>query len=246
MEIKIALCDDNKEDLKHIQHEIQETIGEVFPVNWKYGIDTYENGNMLMRKLKQVAGMHILFLDIDMPGANGMEIAQKLEHMKHTVHVIFITNRADLVFEAIHYRPFRFIRKEYLHKELGEAMEAIVKTIQDEMLFFEVEVQDDKVQIRVEDVVYLESRGHYVAVHRRKQDTEVVRARISDFTERLEKNGFVRTHIGYIVNIRDIYCITSKEIRLDNKEIIPISRKYAEHVKEAYARYARRFLRGIP
>ncbi len=54
--------------------------------------------------------MHILFLDIDMPGIDGMEIAKRLEQTERRVKVIFVTNHADMVFTAIHYRPFRFIR----------------------------------------------------------------------------------------------------------------------------------------
>ncbi len=64
----------------------------------------------------------ILLLDIDMPEISGMELAEQIFSSNINTNVIFVTNRDDLVFQAIHYQPFRFIRKEKLNQELDEAI----------------------------------------------------------------------------------------------------------------------------
>lgn len=246
MEVTIAICDDNENDVKMIRREI-DNVAETLPENeFVYQFEIFNSGNELNRRIEEVAQMHVLFLDIDMPGINGMEIAQKLANMESYVNVIFVTNRADLVFEAIHHRPFRFIRKPYIHKEMQEAFPAVLEAVQEQSLFFEIPIETNHVvQIRVSEVMYLESHGHYVTVHRRNNEEEVVRARISDFAKKLEKYGFLRTHVGYLVNVRDVYSITSQQIKLDNREVIPLSRKYAEHVRTAHADYIRRSVCGI-
>ena len=243
MIVKMALCDDNLDDLDVLEREIASSAPALG--GWGYEIKKYVSGNDLMKDIDEVINMQILFLDIDMPGVSGMDIAHQLENMSHSLNVIFVTNREDLVFEAIHYSPFRFIRKKYLKRELVEALTNVTSLIKDQLLFCEVDLKADQVQIQVKDVMYLESKGHYVKIHRSNNEVETVRARISDFANRLERLGFVRTHIGYLVNLRKIYAITSQGVRLDNQEVIPVSRKQIEHVKNAHANYVRRFSRGI-
>ena len=174
-----------------------------------------------------------------------MEIAKRLEQTERRVKVIFVSNHADMVFTAIHYRPFRFIRKERLHIELEEALLCAIEEIREESLYGEIFIEKDEAEIRISDITYLESQRHYVIVHFRRKDDQVIRAKISDFSERLERYGFVRTHVGYIVNIRDIYSINTKRVLLDDRTPIPVSRKYTEHVREMHAQYVRRMYHAI-
>ena len=172
-------------------------------------------------------------------------IAKQIECRKHMVNIIFITNRNELVFDALHYRPFRFIRKERLLQELEEALLSVLEEIKQQTMYCEMEVGVNMVQICVSDVLYLESSGHYVIIHREDGRQEVLRAKISEFAKKLEKYGFLRVHVGYLVNVRNIYAINSKEIRLDNQEHVPVSRKYLEQVRRQHANYVRRMLFGI-
>lgn len=243
MIVKMALCDDNIDDLEMMEQEIASSAPALG--GWGYETKRYLSGNDLMKDIDEVLKMQILFLDIDMPGVSGMDIARCLETMSHSINIIFVTNREDLVFEAIQYSPFRFIRKKCLKTELSEALENVTTEIKDQLLFCEVDLKADQVQIQVKDVMYLESKGHYVKIHKTDKTIETVRAKITDFEQKLERLGFVRTHVSYLVNLRKIYSITSQEICLDNGETVPVSRKQAEHVKAVHAEYVRRFLRGI-
>lgn len=246
MEIKIAICDDNKDDLDRI---FRSTMDIFQPVQaegkFTFSIQTFQNGNDLMREFDAVLKMHVLLLDIDMPGVDGMCIAQRIEQEKHNVNIIFITNRNDMVFDAIHYRPFRFIRKERVALELEEALTCVLEEVKQQTMYCEIEVEHNTIEICVSDVLYIESRGHYVTIHRDGGQKEILRAKISEFANKLEGYGFLRVHVGYLVNVRNIFSISSKEIRLDNQVRIPISRKYLEQVRQQHARYVRRMLCGI-
>lgn len=246
MDIKIAICDDNKDDLNRIQKNTEEIFAPIHEEGkFVFSICTYKNGNDLMRNFEEILNMHVLLLDIDMPGIDGMHIAKQIECRKHMVNIIFITNRNELVFDALHYRPFRFIRKERLLQELEEALLSVLEEIKQQTMYCEMEVGVNMVQICVSDVLYLESSGHYVIIHREDGRQEVLRAKISEFAKKLEKYGFLRVHVGYLVNVRNIYAINSKEIRLDNQEYVPVSRKYLEQVRRQHANYVRRMLFGI-
>ena len=246
MKITIAICDDNREDGKMIQREVERIYRPLFDRNQSdYEIVMYETGNDLMKNLDAVLDNHILFLDIDMPGINGLEIAEAIEKKTHKVNLIFVTNRNDLVFEAIHFRPFRFLRKECLHEEIEEALLAVIAKMKEETVLCEFESGSEVVKIAVNEIVYLESSGHYVRVHTQDGNVCVVRNKISELERQLKLMGFVRIHIGYLVNIRNIYSISSKGVVLDNRLDLPVSRKNVEHVKRIPADYIRRYVRGL-
>lgn len=245
MILKIAICDDNEKDVEVVKQAVLTTAETARKQGCTYQIQTFQNGNEVVKCLDTIKDMHLLLLDIDMPGIDGLEVAKKLENLERRVKVIFVTNRSDLVFTAIHYRPFRFIRKERIRDEISEAMYGAIEETREQSLFGELSIEKDEAEIRICDITYLESQGHYVIIHYRNKELQTIRAKLSDFIERLEKYGFVRTHIGYVVNIRDMYTVTSKQVMLDDHTTIPISRKYADHVKKFHANYVRRTFRAI-
>ena len=59
-----------------------------------------------------------MFLDIDMPGISGLEIAKKLREENSDIILIFVSAHEQYVFESIEYSPFRYIRKSRIEKEL--------------------------------------------------------------------------------------------------------------------------------
>lgn len=239
--MKICICDDNAADLRLIQELLEKLLKKE---ELTYEIETFSDGNKLMKKILEPVEYDVVFLDIDMPGIDGITIARKLHEINNVINIIFITNHAELVFEAIHYRPFRFIRKEKLHEELDEAVTAVVKKISQEMLICDFGVGKDKPRIKLADIMYIESKGHYIHIHA-GEDTYELRGKISEYEEKLGNYGFIRIHLGFLVNVRFIHSITSKAVTLDNMENLPISRKNAEKIKQIHANYVRKYVRGI-
>lgn len=242
MKVQVGICDDNIKDIDWMECEIHAAFDDV---QVDYELTKYEGGNMLMHAFDSVIDYDILLLDIDMPGVDGMSIAEHIMQIPHRVNIIFVTNRDDMVFEAIHYSPFRFIRKEKLHDELPEAIVSAIDKIYKETLIYNFGTGAEVIKISICDILYLESQKHYICVHTKQGDVKTFRGKISDYTEELADVGFVRVHMGYLVNIRYIYSITSQKIVLDNEEELPISRAKVDDIKQRHASYMRRFVRGI-
>lgn len=240
--MQIGICDDNKRDMDIIMGAVEAAI---IPLTSGYKLHLFYSGNELIRHFEEIMEYDILFLDIDMPDINGIEIADKLIRSKALVNIIFVTNMVDLVFEAIRYSPFRFIRKNHIHEEMDEAMTAVLEKIRNETFLYEVGTGRGMLKILIRDMLYLESQGHYIHIHTSDEKVHNIRGKISSYDEELRDLGFVRIHVGYLVNIRCIYSISLKGVVLDNGEILPISRRNADKIKGQHANYVRRFVRGI-
>ncbi len=234
MVVQIAVCDDEKiflEDLVvQISTQFNETGNEI-------NINSYMNGPELLEASENIS-FDVLFLDIEMPGINGIAVAEKIRATNPFVSIIFITNRDDLVFQAIHYRPFRFIRKHWLKEELPEAIEAISEKIKSENQYYTVSFNNSSVQIRIVDIVYMESFKHDIFLY-----TEEEKYRIKSNLRKMEKefeiHGFIRVHSGFLVNYRYIYSIDRTKVVLINKDMVPLSRHRIEIVKQKLQLFSR-------
>lgn len=153
----IAICDDDEIFLSRLEKQIR---AELQQLNVVGEIVSYTDSEKLLEtKLHQT---EIFFLDIDMPEVTGMELAAKLEEQNPQAIVIFISNHEEAVFEAIHYKPFRFIRKAYLQAELSEALQSLKKQKEKRARFITLDVKEQQIVLPVKEIVYIESQAHYL------------------------------------------------------------------------------------
>lgn len=178
-----------------------------------------------------------------MPNITGMDVANRLNQEKPFINIIFLTNREELVFQTLKYRPLRFIRKNCMQAELGEAMEVAIKKIAAETYVIHFPKENISLSISIKDIVYLESSRHYVEIHM-PDKIHRIRGKLSDWEEQLKDFGFIRIQVGYLVNIRYISMLTMKDVVLDNGQKLAVSRSHLEMVQKQYVTGLERFVNG--
>ena len=77
MILKIAICDDNEKDVEVVKQAVLTTAETARKQGCTYQIQTFQNGNEVVKCLDTIKDMHLLLLDIDMPGIDGLEVAKK-------------------------------------------------------------------------------------------------------------------------------------------------------------------------
>ena len=145
----------------------------------------------------------------------------------------------NLVFESIHFRPFRFVRKSHLEEELTEAVESwIQQNTKTECLEFD-ETGGVTTILPQQEIIYIEVQSHHLYVHTQKEVLKV-RGKISDFAYLAETGDFLCPHYSYLCNMKYIYEIQRDKIVMSNNEVIRISRGKFEMCKARYLRYIRK------
>jgi DNA-binding LytR/AlgR family response regulator len=173
-----------------------------------------------------------------MPLLNGLEVASRLRETNPFVHIIFVTNREDLVFSSFKYRPFRFIRKQRIIEELPEAVSHITEVIKKENQYYTVNINNSSKQIKISDILYFESLKHDIYIHTQTEDIRI-KSNLTKIEKDMSIHGFIRVHSGYLVNYRFIYSVNKGDIVLSNQLSIPLSRHRVESVKQKLQLYAR-------
>ena len=119
--IRIAVVDDEQIILNSIHKKIERIL---YDLNAEFEIQDFTSGKTALKEITEKV-FDIIFLDIDMPDISGMTIAKKIR-MQENLEIVFITNKDELVYDAIKVVPFRFIRKSRFDEEIQEALHEFI------------------------------------------------------------------------------------------------------------------------
>lgn len=230
--VKFAVCDDERGMTDYISDRLR----ECYPEDCE--IKKYEDGKGLLADSRSQL-FDALFLDIDMPEPDGMEIARAIREDNQYVKIIFVTNKDNLVYSTFKYVPFRFIRKTYLNEELPEAAEALRDSIAQSNATVIFNIKNEKICVQVCDIVYAEVKNHTITVFLTEAKLTVFKS-MDELDAELGKFGFIRTHKSFLVNHRHVKSILQRNILTDANQSIPLSRSRADEVKLKLQQWSRK------
>ena len=160
--MKIAICDDEK--------VAAEYIGEVLETYFKdksmeYSIELYNSGETLMALQDKIMTYDVVFLDVDMPDADGFEVAGWIRMFSDRVIIAFITAMISYSLKGYNYNAIRYIPKNtnQLEQSIYECMDAVLYRMNsfgtDKKVFT---CNQQEKEITLNKVMYIESSAHKV------------------------------------------------------------------------------------
>ncbi|MFC5624747.1 LytR/AlgR family response regulator transcription factor [Algoriphagus winogradskyi] len=181
----------------------------------------------------QLEQIDLIFLDINMPGIDGMAFAKIIPQ---EIHVIFTTAYREYAIEGFNLEATDYLLKpipfERFLKSVSKVREAIEKSranSTEEKPNFLFVRQDRKMEkVNFADILYIESFADYIKIHLTDR-VSVVRESLSNFEKKLPENQFIRFHRSFIGNIAAITSYTHEFLEIDGKALT-ISRSYKEDV----------------
>lgn len=195
----------------------------------------------------------IVFMDIHMPGTNGIEALRQLKELEEIPKVVFVTAFDDHAIEAFRLNALDYLLKPVDPERLNETINKLLSTEDDEN--FEPLQQntrkdrvlnvDDKIFIKdgdksfyvsLHEVRYFESMGNYVKVYFKNFKPTILRS-LNSLEDRLSADHFFRANRKYIINLNHITAIENwfnggLQVTLSNNEKIEISRRQTIRFKD--------------
>lgn len=177
----------------------------------------------------------IVFLDIEMNGISGVELAKSLPE---GTCLIFTTAYAQFALDgfelnAIDYlhKPFSFSRFERAVQKAKDLLQmrnlAQKSTLPDVEITVKVEYQN--VRIAVSDIQYIEAMDNYIKIYTMDARPVVSQMNLKKILQLLPEEEFVRVHKSYVVPVRKIERFTRKYVILSFKSVeLPVGRSYAD------------------
>lgn len=234
--MRIGVCDDEA-NCREV------TIQYIKEYNNDFEITEYENGSALLQEKER---LDLIFLDIEMPGMNGMETAKELRRQKADSELVFLTTHNECVYDAFEVRAFRFLKKPLVKEVLFHTLERA----EDELAAIErvdISLKDGMCSLKVKDIVYIEAYGDGVFVYDKDGNVyEERRGTLKEWTERLKGKGFARIHRGYLISMFYIERYGSTEVKLRGVETaLEVSRKQASVFKKEFREFVEKNARVL-
>ncbi len=227
--MRIAVCDD--EELFRIEFK---TILDKVLVNSEYDIDTFSGGSSLYEAFLKNP-FDLVFLDIEMPGIDGITLAKRLRAVSENVQIVFLTSHIEYALEGYEVNALRYLVKPVDMNKLSE----VLKYIQDKknnsrQIMIKQEGED--IVIDISDVIYIESLDKNVRIVTSESEY-ITRYNISDYEEELKNSGFFRSHRSYLISLSKVKKIVKNDVVMDGDISLPVSRSNVKALKEALYAY---------
>ncbi|MET9230644.1 LytTR family DNA-binding domain-containing protein [Lentzea sp. NPDC003310] len=219
---------------------------------------------VLHRAMDAGQPLDAVFLDIRMPGLDGLDLARVLSRFAQPPPVVFVTAHQQPAVEAFELKALDYLLKPVRPERLAESVHRIVHEVWDSKTPAEPtaqtppqpanatppEVGDEVIPvelggvtrfIRLADIRYVEAHGDYARLHT-TTGSGLVRAALNGLEERWRSAGFVRIHRSHLVSLGHI-----DELRLEDGHlsvtiggaVLPVSRRHARHLRQLLVRRAR-------
>ena len=187
----------------------------------------------------------LLFLDVEMPGANGFDL---LDRLTYSPMIVLTTSKTEYAFNAFQYHVNDYLKKPFTYKRFIEAIgklqqqpsaeatpaspapslpSPLAQQTDSEFLF--IKADDKLTKIKKDDILFLESMRDYVKFVTSAKNY-VTYSTLKNMEEKLIGQTFLKVHRSYIVNLSKIDDIRGNTIYILGNQI-PIGKGHKEDLE---------------
>ncbi|MDQ1097175.1 MULTISPECIES: LytR/AlgR family response regulator transcription factor [Chryseobacterium] len=184
----------------------------------------------------QQQDVDLIFLDIQMPHLSGIDLMKSLAVKPK---VIFTTAFREFAVEGFELEAVDYILKPITFERFFRAVDKVARNTVIEKPESAIMIRADGInrKIRTDDIIFIESQGNDVKLCL-NHTVYLTKYTITDLTERLSENGFIRIHRSFLFNPKYVTGYTNSEIVMGNCTI-PVGRNYREKFNAFVTTYSK-------
>ncbi|MGO4879062.1 LytR/AlgR family response regulator transcription factor [Pedobacter psychrotolerans] len=197
-------------------------------------IKTFSDPLLALKEIKKLTKpIDILFIDIEMPMMNGIELAKLIKHKARIL--IFTTAHTKYAFDSYELKADGYLLKPFSSSKFSQTLKTILsenknylyqKTERDFVILKSKDQKTKFIKTHLKDIIAIESQNKEIKIY---TSDEIIFAynSLSHILKLIEHiDNFVQIHKSYIVSQNHIKGIERKYVLLSNNLKIPIGRTY--------------------
>ena len=235
--IKIAFCDDDMEVL----HQMNELLDRYrVERNEDITYAAFQSPFELLTEIEKGIRPDILFLDVVMPGQNGMDVAKEIRQYDTNMKIIFLTSSPEFAVESYSVGAYFYQLKPIWEESFFRLMDAVLaeceKKKKNSLI---LRSKDGITRIDLQQLEYCEVLGRKLLFHLENGAVLESAGSLDDLAGQLmQYSNFFRPHRSFLVNMEYIQNISSRSIKMVNDAEIPIPHGKCSEIKNTYMEYA--------
>lgn len=232
--MRIVICDDETGTCSELEQII---IQYARQRKIQAQIDIFYTGQRLLDYLNR-NDADILFLDIELPEKNGVDVGKYIRYTMENERLIliYISSKRKYAMELFQNRPFDFIMKPLCSEKIQDILDIICRLREKDNDCFRIKDKTYEYRVAYKDILYFQSEGHKIHLITR-QNTRTFYGKLNEVEKQCPEHLFLRIHNSYLVNIRHIEEITYEWVKLINGTVLDISRPKRVEIRRKLLEY---------
>jgi len=233
--LRVLVVDDERPALDELAYLLSEDdrVGEVLTC------DSATQGLVTL----QAEDVDAVFLDIQMPGLSGIELAQVLTRFRTPPAIVFVTAHDAHAVDAFELRAVDYVLKPVRADRLAEAVRRVVEggadTASGQDLELPVERGGVTRIVRRSDITHVEAHGDYARLHT-AEGSHLLRVPLTQLETEWAPAGFVRIHRSLLVALAHVTELRMDggrcSVRLSDGTELGVSRRQTRELRDLYLR----------
>ncbi len=234
--LTVAVCDDSQPFLQVLCKKIR-----CFFQNLQVGIDDqyFLMGKDILRQIEYGKRYDIVFLDIEMPGSSGFDVAKTIREKLPNCLIIFLTSHSEYSIDAYELSVFRYIPKCELDQRLQHALTDALQVLrieENESYIFK-SLNHGLIRIPYKEIVFVNKANRNSYFHLLSKEVYAQRKSLKIVYQELSSEDFLLIDRGYIVNILHIMRLENGYAVCRDGTHIKISRPNLPIVQDELCKY---------
>ena len=235
---RIAICDDDSVFLdyeKKIIEEHMNTLG----INCE--VQKFISGDEFMNSIERGDTYNLVFLDVELQGADGISIAYSIRNKNLQIPVAIVSAYINYSPDGYRVEAVRFILKnsKLFAAYINECIDYVIATNKQNLFSMDFNLTIGVRNIVLRDILYIESNRNYTNFIMIKDLVEkyTIRKTLKDLTNQLSGHNFVQISSKRSVNLAHIMDASRYEVILDNGDKLTISQSRYKDVHRVFTLY---------
>lgn len=229
----IGICDDEKLHREYIRELCERFFADYAQ---PHEFIEFSSGEEVLAYKR--GKLHLLFLDIEMSGIDGIKVLRRVEETDWIWRIVFVSSHEEAVWEAFSIKTLEFARKPVDYYQIEKWLKVAIRE-NEENIVLEYITGMQKSYKPLEDIYYLEAAGNYTYLHE-KNESELVNDNLKQWQKKMEQMPMVRIHKSYIINMQHVKKWEVDKVTLTNREELAVGRQYAKDAKEKYLAFVKK------
>ncbi len=227
--MRIAVCDDDLRELEQFEDALR---------GWDptRKAEKFMDGASLLEAAKDVPGFDIVFLDVYMPGENGVDIAKRLREISPETGIAFVTTSTEHAVEAFSLQALHYLVKPVTTRGVVEAFRRLTELRGSQRKRISFTVGTNRITVFLDQICLLENDNHVVNVSLSDGRRLKVWMSFGELEQRLS-GSFLRINRGIIVNMDYIAQMGADTCILRDGSRLPIAVRQSAAIRAAYDDY---------
>jgi DNA-binding LytR/AlgR family response regulator len=180
----------------------------------------------------------VIFLDIEMPGNDGLEVAKEIRKKDEVAGIIFVTNMAQYAIRGYEVNAIDFMVKPVNYFNFTQKLDKALRSVRrQDQRFLLLNNENGMNRVLISDILYVEKNKNYLVYHTRKGDFQA-RGTMQELKGRLTGGStyFSECAAGCLVNLSYVMRVGREDISLSDVNL-PLSRRMKKGFTQDYMDY---------